>query len=155
MEDREVRRRKDFLVRSMELAKHFIGVNIIPVLPPKLRPIIQIDTGSLAKSTQEYGVLDYIEEFKTPKFNKFSTLKLEFKKDLLKLLKKEGTNNREQPNSQANNLESQRKSLLWDEQNHRRRHPGVAGCCNRCRQTVTLPDSEEQANTEATYVSQH
>ena len=51
-EDRKVGRRKDFLVRRMELAKHFIRTNIqpewmvlclLPVLPPELRPIIQID----------------------------------------------------------------------------------------------------------------
>nr|CAP62489.1 RNA polymerase beta' subunit-1 [Ceratophyllum demersum] len=53
-EDRKIRRRKDFLVRRMELAKHFIRTNIepermvlclLPVLPPELRPIIQIDGG--------------------------------------------------------------------------------------------------------------
>ncbi|KAL0381896.1 UNVERIFIED_CONTAM: DNA-directed RNA polymerase subunit beta' [Sesamum latifolium] len=51
-EDRKVGRRKDFLVRRMELAKHFLRTNIepewmvlclLPVLPPELRPIIQID----------------------------------------------------------------------------------------------------------------
>ncbi|KAH0680895.1 hypothetical protein KY284_021980 [Solanum tuberosum] len=54
-EDRKVGRRKDFLVRRVELAKHFIRTNIepewmvlclLPVLPPELRPIIQIDGGS-------------------------------------------------------------------------------------------------------------
>nr|QVX28108.1 RNA polymerase beta' subunit [Passiflora mucronata] len=58
-EDRKVRRRKDFLVRRMELAKHFIRTNIepewmvlclLPVLPPELRPIIQIDGGKLMSS---------------------------------------------------------------------------------------------------------
>nr|YP_010323830.1 RNA polymerase beta' subunit [Miliusa glochidioides]UKP89980.1 RNA polymerase beta' subunit [Miliusa glochidioides] len=53
-EDRKIRRRKDFLVRRMELAKHFIRTNVepermvlclLPVLPPELRPIIQIDGG--------------------------------------------------------------------------------------------------------------
>nr|YP_010964766.1 RNA polymerase beta' subunit [Hedysarum xizangense]WNM89421.1 RNA polymerase beta' subunit [Hedysarum xizangense] len=51
-EDRKVGRRKNFLVRRMELAKHFIRTNIepewmvlclLPVLPPELRPIIEID----------------------------------------------------------------------------------------------------------------
>ncbi|KAG5586134.1 hypothetical protein H5410_046568 [Solanum commersonii] len=51
-EDRKVGRRKDFLVRCVELAKNFIRTNIepewmvlclLPVLPPELRPIIQID----------------------------------------------------------------------------------------------------------------
>nr|YP_009407321.1 RNA polymerase beta' subunit [Aldrovanda vesiculosa]ASA46279.1 RNA polymerase beta' subunit [Aldrovanda vesiculosa]QBC71177.1 RNA polymerase beta subunit [Aldrovanda vesiculosa] len=55
-EDRKVGRRKDFLVRRMELAKYFIRTNIepewmvlclLPVLPPELRPIIQIDGGKL------------------------------------------------------------------------------------------------------------
>nr|WBF98578.1 RNA polymerase beta' subunit [Smilax goeringii] len=58
-EDRKIRRRKDFLVRRMELAKHFIRTNIepermvlclLPVLPPELRPIIQIDGGKLMSS---------------------------------------------------------------------------------------------------------
>nr|YP_011013056.1 RNA polymerase beta' subunit [Phlomoides lehmanniana]WAS34437.1 RNA polymerase beta subunit [Phlomoides lehmanniana]WPW63462.1 RNA polymerase beta' subunit [Phlomoides lehmanniana] len=58
-EDRKVGRRKDFLVRRMELAKHFLGTNIepewmvlclLPVLPPELRPIIQIDGGKLMSS---------------------------------------------------------------------------------------------------------
>nr|YP_009252487.1 RNA polymerase beta [Annona cherimola]YP_010623784.1 RNA polymerase beta' subunit [Annona squamosa]YP_010623900.1 RNA polymerase beta' subunit [Annona x atemoya]WBF97952.1 RNA polymerase beta' subunit [Annona reticulata]ANA56575.1 RNA polymerase beta [Annona cherimola]WBF98068.1 RNA polymerase beta' subunit [Annona squamosa]WBF98184.1 RNA polymerase beta' subunit [Annona x atemoya] len=52
--DIKIRRRKDFLVRRMELAKHFIRTNVepermvlclLPVLPPELRPIIQIDGG--------------------------------------------------------------------------------------------------------------
>ncbi|KAG5595818.1 hypothetical protein H5410_037050 [Solanum commersonii] len=55
-EDQKVGRRKDFLVRHVELAKHFIRTNIeqelivlclLPVLPPKLRMIIQIDGGKL------------------------------------------------------------------------------------------------------------
>nr|YP_010046117.1 RNA polymerase beta' subunit [Nardostachys jatamansi]QPG86249.1 RNA polymerase beta' subunit [Nardostachys jatamansi] len=50
-EDRKVGRRKDFLSRRVELAKHFIRTNIepewmvlclLPVLPPELRPLIQI-----------------------------------------------------------------------------------------------------------------
>nr|YP_010934352.1 RNA polymerase beta' subunit [Atriplex canescens]WKV25136.1 RNA polymerase beta' subunit [Atriplex canescens] len=58
-EDRKVGRRKDFLVRRMELAKNFIRTNIepewmilclLPVLPPELRPIIQIDGGKLMSS---------------------------------------------------------------------------------------------------------
>nr|QWL17116.1 RNA polymerase beta' subunit [Plantago atrata] len=58
-EDRKVRRRRDFLVRRMGLAKHFILSNIepewmvlclLPVLPPELRPIFQIDGGKLMSS---------------------------------------------------------------------------------------------------------
>nr|YP_009687009.1 RNA polymerase beta subunit [Klainedoxa gabonensis]QDW75756.1 RNA polymerase beta subunit [Klainedoxa gabonensis] len=58
-EDRKVGRRKDFLIRRVELAKHFIRTNIepewmvlclLPVLPPELRPIIQIDGGKLMSS---------------------------------------------------------------------------------------------------------
>ncbi|YP_008592479.1 RNA polymerase beta' subunit (chloroplast) [Andrographis paniculata] len=58
-EDRRVGRRKDFLVRRMELTKHFLRTNIepewmvlclLPVLPPELRPIIQIDGGKLMSS---------------------------------------------------------------------------------------------------------
>nr|YP_010284898.1 RNA polymerase beta' subunit [Silene gracilicaulis]UKQ57292.1 RNA polymerase beta' subunit [Silene gracilicaulis]UKQ57372.1 RNA polymerase beta' subunit [Silene gracilicaulis] len=58
-EDRKVGRRKAFLVRRMELAKHFIRTNIepewmvlclLPVLPPELRPILQIDGGKLMSS---------------------------------------------------------------------------------------------------------
>nr|QFG71183.1 RNA polymerase subunit beta' [Mammillaria albiflora] len=57
--DLKVGRRKDFLVRRMQLAKHFIRTNIepewmvlclLPVLPPELRPIIQIDGGKLMSS---------------------------------------------------------------------------------------------------------
>nr|QIU82552.1 RNA polymerase beta' subunit [Magnolia omeiensis]QIV24404.1 RNA polymerase beta' subunit [Magnolia omeiensis] len=53
-EDRKIGRRKDFLVRRIELAKYFIRTNVepermvlclLPVLPPELRPIIQIDGG--------------------------------------------------------------------------------------------------------------
>nr|YP_010514309.1 RNA polymerase beta' subunit [Dolichopsis monticola]UXL85962.1 RNA polymerase beta' subunit [Dolichopsis monticola] len=58
-EDQKVGRRKNFLVRRIELAKHFIRTNIepewmvlclLPVLPPELRPIIQIDGGKLMSS---------------------------------------------------------------------------------------------------------
>nr|YP_011001292.1 RNA polymerase beta' subunit [Jasminum auriculatum]WPN86388.1 RNA polymerase beta' subunit [Jasminum auriculatum] len=58
-EDRKVRRRRDFLVRRMELAKHFIRTNIepewmvlclLPVLPPELRPVIQIDEEKVMSS---------------------------------------------------------------------------------------------------------
>nr|YP_010924239.1 RNA polymerase beta' subunit [Wunderlichia mirabilis]WKB10998.1 RNA polymerase beta' subunit [Wunderlichia mirabilis] len=58
-EDRKVGRRKDFLLRRMELAKHFIRTNIepkwmvlclLPVLPPELRPIIHIDEDKLVSS---------------------------------------------------------------------------------------------------------
>nr|YP_009581771.1 RNA polymerase beta [Isopyrum manshuricum]QBK50182.1 RNA polymerase beta [Isopyrum manshuricum] len=58
-EDRKIGRRKDFLVRRMELAKHFIRTNVepermvlclLPVLPPELRPIIEIDGGKLMSS---------------------------------------------------------------------------------------------------------
>jgi len=53
-EGRKVGRRKNFLVRRMELAKHFIRTNIepewmvlylLPVLPPELRPVMKIDGG--------------------------------------------------------------------------------------------------------------
>nr|WEV91078.1 RNA polymerase beta' subunit [Pentalinon luteum] len=58
-EDRKVGRRKDFVLRRMKLAKHFIRTRIkpewmvlclLPVLPPELRPIIQIDGGKLMSS---------------------------------------------------------------------------------------------------------
>nr|YP_010264662.1 RNA polymerase beta' subunit [Ranunculus pekinensis]QFV19148.1 RNA polymerase beta' subunit [Ranunculus bungei]UIO59836.1 RNA polymerase beta' subunit [Ranunculus pekinensis] len=58
-EDRKIGRRKSFLVRRMELAKHFLRTNVepermvlclLPVLPPELRPIIQIDGGKLMSS---------------------------------------------------------------------------------------------------------
>nr|YP_009532142.1 RNA polymerase beta' subunit [Lamprocapnos spectabilis]AYA29252.1 RNA polymerase beta' subunit [Lamprocapnos spectabilis] len=57
--DRKIGRRKAFLVRRMEFAKHFIRTNVepermvlclLPVLPPELRPIIQIDGGILMSS---------------------------------------------------------------------------------------------------------
>ncbi|CAN6483025.1 unnamed protein product [Victoria cruziana] len=55
----KIGRRKDFLVRRMELAKHFLRTNVepewivlslLPVLPPELRPIIQIDGGKSMSS---------------------------------------------------------------------------------------------------------
>nr|QGQ56412.1 RNA polymerase beta' subunit [Cheirostylis chinensis] len=58
-EDKKIRRRKNFLVKRIELAKHFIRTNVdpermvlclLPVLPPELRPIIQIDGGKLMSS---------------------------------------------------------------------------------------------------------
>ncbi|KAL5096647.1 hypothetical protein RYX36_000974 [Vicia faba] len=58
-EDQKVGRRNNLLVRRMELDKHFIRTNIepewmvlclLPVLPPELRPIIQIDGGKLLSS---------------------------------------------------------------------------------------------------------
>nr|QFQ43087.1 RNA polymerase beta' subunit [Sarcopyramis napalensis] len=58
-EDHKIGRRRDFLVRRIELAKHFIRTNIepewmvlclLPVLPPELRPIIQIAGGKLMSS---------------------------------------------------------------------------------------------------------
>nr|YP_010581311.1 RNA polymerase beta' subunit [Roridula gorgonias]UZT27632.1 RNA polymerase beta' subunit [Roridula gorgonias] len=69
-EDRKIGRRKDFLVRRMELAKHFIQTNIepewmvlclLPVLPPDLRPIIQLNEGKLMSrdSNQLYKRLIY------------------------------------------------------------------------------------------------
>ncbi|CAN6482966.1 unnamed protein product [Victoria cruziana] len=57
--DRKIGRRKDFLVRRMELAKHFLRTNVepewivlslLPILPPELRPIIQIDGGKSMSS---------------------------------------------------------------------------------------------------------
>nr|YP_009738932.1 RNA polymerase beta' subunit [Hedysarum taipeicum]QIC19303.1 RNA polymerase beta' subunit [Hedysarum taipeicum]UFP91298.1 RNA polymerase beta' subunit [Hedysarum taipeicum] len=64
-EDRKVGRRKNFLVRRMELAKHFIRTNIepewmvlclLPVLPPELRPIIQIGGIRMSSDMNElYG----------------------------------------------------------------------------------------------------
>ncbi|CAN6440755.1 unnamed protein product [Victoria cruziana] len=57
--DLKIGRRKDFLVRRMELAKHFLWTNVepewmvlslLPVLPPELRPIIQIDGGKSMSS---------------------------------------------------------------------------------------------------------
>nr|QTD82253.1 RNA polymerase beta' subunit [Incarvillea younghusbandii] len=58
-EDQKIARRKDFLVRRMELAKHFLRTNIepewmvlclLPVLPPALRPIIPLDGGQFMSS---------------------------------------------------------------------------------------------------------
>nr|UXW65119.1 RNA polymerase beta' subunit [Cymbidium mannii] len=58
-EDQKIRRRKYFLVRRIELAKHFLRTNVdpewmvlclLPVIPPELRPIIQIDGGKLMSS---------------------------------------------------------------------------------------------------------
>nr|QHN58059.1 RNA polymerase beta' subunit [Cleisostoma birmanicum] len=58
-EEKKIRRRKDFLVRRIELAKHFLRTNVdpewmvlclLPVLPPELRPIIHIDGGKLMSS---------------------------------------------------------------------------------------------------------
>lgn len=58
-EDQQIGRRKDFLVKRMALAKHFIRTNIepewmilclLPVLPPELRPMIQMDGGKLMSS---------------------------------------------------------------------------------------------------------
>lgn len=58
-ENRKIQLRKNFLVRRMGLAKHFLQTNIepewmilylLPVLPPELRPIIQIDGGKLISS---------------------------------------------------------------------------------------------------------
>nr|YP_010129258.1 RNA polymerase beta' subunit [Daphne acutiloba]QPZ48484.1 RNA polymerase beta' subunit [Daphne acutiloba]QPZ49073.1 RNA polymerase beta' subunit [Daphne acutiloba]UZF97126.1 RNA polymerase beta' subunit [Daphne sp. TX-2022a] len=58
-EDQKIGRRKDFLVRRIELAKHFLRTNIepewmvlclLPVLPPELRPIVQMDGGKLMSS---------------------------------------------------------------------------------------------------------
>nr|YP_009241265.1 rpoC1 [Drosera rotundifolia]AMK97278.1 RpoC1 [Drosera rotundifolia] len=58
-DDRKVGRRKDFLVRRMELAKDFIRTKIepewmvlclLPVLPPELRPSIPIDGGPFMSS---------------------------------------------------------------------------------------------------------
>uniref|UniRef100_K4CCX9 DNA-directed RNA polymerase n=1 Tax=Solanum lycopersicum TaxID=4081 RepID=K4CCX9_SOLLC len=56
LEDQKVGRGKDFLVRRVESAKHFIRTTIepgwivlclLPVLPLKIRPIIQIDGSKL------------------------------------------------------------------------------------------------------------
>nr|YP_010290307.1 RNA polymerase beta' subunit [Anarthria humilis]ULQ64073.1 RNA polymerase beta' subunit [Anarthria humilis] len=58
-EDRRIRNRKAFLVRRMGLAKHLIRTNVepermvlrlLPVLPPELRPVIQIDGEKLMSS---------------------------------------------------------------------------------------------------------
>nr|YP_009828835.1 RNA polymerase beta' subunit [Enhalus acoroides]QJC59066.1 RNA polymerase beta' subunit [Enhalus acoroides]UWV91936.1 RNA polymerase beta' subunit [Enhalus acoroides] len=56
---RKIRRRKRFLVRRMQLAKHFLRNNVkpewmvlslLPVLPPELRPMIEITTGKVVTS---------------------------------------------------------------------------------------------------------
>nr|YP_009437371.1 RpoC1 [Dodonaea viscosa]ATG27786.1 RpoC1 [Dodonaea viscosa] len=58
-EDRKIGRRRDFLVKRTELSKHLLRTNIepewmvlclLPVLPPELRPIIQIEGGKLMSS---------------------------------------------------------------------------------------------------------
>lgn len=58
-EDRKTQRRKDLLIRRIKLAKHFIQTNIkpewmvlsiLPVLPPELRPIIELGEGELITS---------------------------------------------------------------------------------------------------------
>nr|UZC37007.1 RNA polymerase beta' subunit [Pteridophyllum racemosum] len=58
-EDREIEKRKAFLRRRMQLATHLIQTNVepermvlrlLPVLPPELRPIIEIDGGTLISS---------------------------------------------------------------------------------------------------------
>nr|YP_010286785.1 RNA polymerase beta' subunit [Hydrocharis dubia]UKT60901.1 RNA polymerase beta' subunit [Hydrocharis dubia] len=59
LQDKSIRRRKDFLLRRMQLAKHFIQTNVepewmvlclLPVLPPELRPMVQIDDSKLISS---------------------------------------------------------------------------------------------------------
>jgi DNA-directed RNA polymerase beta' subunit len=59
-EDETIRRRKDFLVGRMKLAKHFLRTNIepkwmvlclLPVLPPEPRPIVQLGEGGLITSS--------------------------------------------------------------------------------------------------------
>nr|YP_010211683.1 RNA polymerase beta' subunit [Leptochilus decurrens]UBI43134.1 RNA polymerase beta' subunit [Leptochilus decurrens] len=58
-EDRTIQRRKDLLVRRMKLAKDFLRANlepkwmvldILPVLPPELRPIVESYEGELVTS---------------------------------------------------------------------------------------------------------
>nr|QYB21224.1 RNA polymerase beta' subunit [Dacrydium cupressinum] len=58
-EEHMIRRRKDFLLRRMKLAKHFIQTNIqpewmvlclLPVLPPEPRPMFQLDAGDIITS---------------------------------------------------------------------------------------------------------
>nr|YP_009973393.1 RNA polymerase beta' subunit [Halophila beccarii]QNH92843.1 RNA polymerase beta' subunit [Halophila beccarii] len=55
----KIRRRRRFLVRRIQLANHFLQKNIkpewmvlclLPVLPPELRPIIEIDPGQVVTS---------------------------------------------------------------------------------------------------------
>jgi DNA-directed RNA polymerase subunit beta' len=59
-EDETIRRRKDFLVGCMKLAKHFLRTNIepkwmvlclLPVLPPEPRPIVQLNESGLITSS--------------------------------------------------------------------------------------------------------
>lgn len=58
-EDRKIQRRKDLLIRRINLAKHFIQTKIkpewmilsnLPVLPPELRPMIELSEGDLITS---------------------------------------------------------------------------------------------------------
>ena len=58
-EDRKIQRRKDLLIRRIDLAKYFIQTNIkpewmilsiLPVLPPELRPMIELGEGELITS---------------------------------------------------------------------------------------------------------
>ncbi|CAK9190000.1 unnamed protein product (chloroplast) [Sphagnum tenellum] len=58
-EDRKIKRRKDLLVRRIKLAKQFLRTNIkpewmvlsvLPVLPPELRPMIELNEGELITS---------------------------------------------------------------------------------------------------------
>nr|YP_009547635.1 RNA polymerase beta' subunit [Antrophyum semicostatum]AYW16238.1 RNA polymerase beta' subunit [Antrophyum semicostatum] len=58
-EDRTIRRRKDLLIRRIRLAKDFLRtnmkpewmvLNLIPVLPPELRPIVELYEGELITS---------------------------------------------------------------------------------------------------------
>ncbi|CAN5950028.1 unnamed protein product, partial [Sphagnum jensenii] len=58
-EDRKIQRRKDLLVRRIKLAKQFLRTNIkpewmvlsvLPVLPPELRPMIELNEGELITS---------------------------------------------------------------------------------------------------------
>nr|UAT96789.1 RNA polymerase beta' subunit [Elaphoglossum marginatum var. marginatum] len=58
-EDRTIQRRKDLLVRRMKLAKNFLRTNLkpewmvldlLPVLPPELRPIVESYEGELVTS---------------------------------------------------------------------------------------------------------
>nr|AND48105.1 beta' subunit of RNA polymerase [Sphagnum compactum] len=58
-EDRKIQRRKDLLIRRIKLAKQFLRTNIkpewmvlsvLPVLPPELRPMIELNEGELITS---------------------------------------------------------------------------------------------------------
>nr|QWW92174.1 RNA polymerase beta' subunit [Acrolejeunea sandvicensis] len=58
-EDRKIQRQKDLLIRRIKLAKHFFQTNIkpewmvlstLPVLPPELRPMIELGEGELIMS---------------------------------------------------------------------------------------------------------